>query len=242
MAASVPCAAQPPSPPPRQGVSQKLDPSLLPDQELGRRFLVKPENLPEPKASAVASSRSFTLPYTGQVPRVPDGFKVNLFASGLQHARRMLVLPNGDVIVAEQKVGYLTLLRPGEGGKAEWIERHAEGFNAPYGLAWRDGNVLVADQDGIWTIPHRVGGLRPGPARTEKLSDVPLESRKPSPSLVGERMITKKGVFGVVQGHQNRHLAIDAKSGGLFVGVGSSGNICSSWYLIRQKVSWSWSG
>jgi hypothetical protein len=24
----------------------------------------------------------------------------------------------------------------------------------------------VADQDGIWAVPHRAGGLRPGPART----------------------------------------------------------------------------
>jgi hypothetical protein len=48
----------------------------------------------------------------------------------------------------------------------------------------------------------------------------------PSPSaLVGERMITQKGVFGIVQGHANRHLAIDPKDGALFVGVGSSGNI-----------------
>jgi glucose/arabinose dehydrogenase len=137
----------------------------------------------------------------------------------------MLVLPNGDLIVAEQKVGYLTLLRPGEAGKAEWIERHAEGFNAPYGLAWRDGNILVADQDGIWAVPHRAGGLRPGPARTEQLNDVRPEERRSSPSLVGEKLITQKGVFGIVQGHQNRHLAIDPKSGGLFVGVGSSGNI-----------------
>src|SRR5262245_45885683 len=38
-------------------------------------------------------------------------------------------------------------------------------------------------------------------------------------------MITKKGVFGIVQGHANRHLAIDPKTGGLFVGVGSVGNI-----------------
>jgi glucose/arabinose dehydrogenase len=223
MTACLPCFAQQPAPP--QPGAKAFDPSSLPDQEIGRRFLVKPETLPAPKASTVASSRSFTLPYTGQVPRVPNGFKITLFASGLQHPRRMLVLPNGDVIVAEQKVGYLTLLRPGESGKAEWIERHAEGFNAPYGLAWRDGNVLVADQDGIWSVPHRVGGLRPGPARTEQLNDVPPESRKPSPALVGERMITKKGVFGIVQGHQNRHLAIDPKSGGLFVGVGSSGNI-----------------
>ena len=38
-------------------------------------------------------------------------------------------------------------------------------------------------------------------------------------------MITQKGVFGIVQGHQNRPLAIDPKSGALFVGVGSSGNV-----------------
>ena len=38
-------------------------------------------------------------------------------------------------------------------------------------------------------------------------------------------MITKKGVFGIVQGHANRHLAIDPRTGALFVGVGSSGNI-----------------
>jgi glucose/arabinose dehydrogenase len=38
-------------------------------------------------------------------------------------------------------------------------------------------------------------------------------------------MITKKGVFGIVQGHQNRDLVIDPKTGALFVGVGSSGNL-----------------
>ena len=48
---------------------------------------------------------------------------------------------------------------------------------------------------------------------------------KPTPRVVGEDMITKKGVFGIVQGHANRHLAIEPKTGALFVGVGSSGNI-----------------
>jgi glucose/arabinose dehydrogenase len=38
-------------------------------------------------------------------------------------------------------------------------------------------------------------------------------------------LITKKGVFGIVQGHANRPLAVDPKSGAMFVGVGSSGNI-----------------
>jgi len=26
----------------------------------------------------------------------------------------------------------------------------------------RDDHVLVADQDGIWKVPHRLGALRPG--------------------------------------------------------------------------------
>jgi len=208
-------------------VGKSSDPAALPDQELGRRFAVKAEDLPPPRTGPVVSNRPLTLDYQGQTPRVPEGFKATLFASGLQHPRRLLVLPNGDLLVAEQRVGYLTLLRDEDGdGKADWIQRHAEGFNGPYGLAWRDDHVLVADQDGIWKVPHRLGALRPGRAATDqKAEDTPPEQRKPTPSVVGEEMITRKGVFGIVQGHANRHLAIDPRSGALFVGVGSSGNV-----------------
>src|SRR5215831_19895245 len=208
-------------------VGTNSDPASLPDQELGRRFMVKAEDLPRPGTGPIVSSRSLTLAYHGQAPRVPEGFKATLFASGLQHPRRLLVLPNGDVLVAEQRVGYLTLLRDENGdGKADWINRHAEGFKGPYGLAWRDDHVLVADQDGIWKVPHRLGALRPGRGASEqKAAEVPLEQRRPTTSVVGEEMITKKGVFGIVQGHANRHIAIDPRDGGLFVGVGSSGNL-----------------
>ena len=213
---------------PRATQGRRADnPAALPDQEIGRRITVKAEDLPPPKTGPIAASRSMTLPYTGQVPRVPEGFTATAFATGLEHPRRLLVLPNGDVLVAEQKVGYITLLRDDDGdGKADWIERHIEGLNGPYGLAWRDGKVLVADQDGIWEVPHRLGAVRPGAGGGDtKVADVPPEQRKPTPSIVGERMLTKKGVFGIVMGHANRHLAIDPKTGGLFVGVGSSGNI-----------------
>ncbi len=194
------------------------------DQELGKSHTVRPEDLPAPRATQPVSNAALTLPFDGQTPKVPDGFTATLFAK-LQHPRRLLVLPNGDVIVAEQKPGYLTLLRGDADGKAEFIERHAEGFNQPYGLAWRDGEILVADQDGIWKVPHTPGNVRTGHGEDKKAADVPAARRKPSPHVNGQAMLTSKGVFGIVRGHANRPLAIDPKTGALFVGVGSAGNI-----------------
>ena len=206
--------------------STAAGPASNPDQELGRRFLIKAENLPAPKSGPVAASRSLVMPYAGQVPRVMDGFKVTPFATGLENPRRLLVLPNNDVIVAEQRTGYLTLLRDEDGdGKADYIQRYADDFRAPYGLAYRDGFVLVADQEGIWRVPHVSGAVRAGRPDQPKISDVPPEQRKPVPAAYGQELITQKGVFGVIAGHQNRHLAIDPKTGALFVGVGSAGNI-----------------
>ena len=68
---------------PTQGAPD--DPALLPEQTLGRRFTVKAEDMPRPYSGAVVSNRSLTLPYDGQVPRVPEGFTATLFASGLAY-------------------------------------------------------------------------------------------------------------------------------------------------------------
>jgi glucose/arabinose dehydrogenase len=201
-------------------------PAGNPDQELGRRFLIKAENLPAPKSGTIAASRSLLIPYSGQTPRVMAGFRVTPFIVGLEHPRRLLVLPNNDVIVAEQRTGYLTLLRDEDGdGRADYVERFADDFKAPYGLAYRDGHVLVADQEGIWRVPHVSGAVRGGRPEQSKIADVPPEKRKPVPAAYGQELITKKGVFGAVVGHQNRHLALDPKTGAMFVGVGSAGNI-----------------
>ncbi len=129
------------------------------------------------------------------------------------------------MLVVEQSVGYLTLLRDDGEGQAKWVERHVEDLNKPYGLAWQGDDLLVADQDGIWRVPHITGALRAGRGATQRVDEVPPAERKPVPGAYGAEMVTKKGVFGIVQGHQNRHLAIDPKTGALFVGVGSSGNL-----------------
>jgi glucose/arabinose dehydrogenase len=196
------------------------------EHEIGHRFHIDPSDLPEPKTGPIVTNRVLIIPYTGQVPAVPPGFTATPFAVGLVNPRRLLVLPNGDVLVAEQSTGYLTLLRDDGEGRAGWIDRHVEDLNKPYGLAWRGDELLVADLEAIWRVPHVVGALRAGrPVAAQKVGDVPPEQRKPVDGAYGAQLLTKKGVFGIVQGHQNRGLAIDPKTGALFVGVGSSGNL-----------------
>lgn len=198
--------------------------AISPDQDVGKSFHVDAGKLPAPNATRSVSNGPLTIPFQAQAPLVPQDFTATLFAK-LEHPRRLLVLPNGDIIVAEQTPGRLTLLRPGADNKAELIERHAEGFNQPYGLAWRDGAILVADQDGIWTVPHTLGNVRAGHGEDRKAADTPSTERKPTPAFNSQKLLTRKGVFGIVRGHVNRPLAIDPKTGALFVGVGSSGNI-----------------
>jgi len=220
---ALPALAQPKAAPP---APDALKENFLAEHEIGRRFSLDPAQLPAPKSSPIVTNRSLTLPAEGHVPQVPPGFKVTLFASGLANPRRLLVLPNGDVLVAEQSAGYLTLLRDEGDSKATWINRHVEDLNRPYGLAWRNDHVLVADQDAIWRVPHTLGAVRAGrPTPAQRAEQVPPEDRKPSPGAYGAELLTTKGVFGVPTGHQNRHLAIDPKTGALFVGVGSSGNL-----------------
>lgn len=203
----------------------RLKENFAVEHQIGHRFQIDPNNLPAPKSSQIVTNRPLTVSFNGQKLQAPPGFTVSLFASGLANPRRLLVLPNGDVIVAEQSANHLTLLRDDGTGHAKWIERHVEDLNKPYGLAWDNGDVLVADQDGIWRVPHVLGALRAGRSQSQRAQDVPEDQRKPVPGAYGAQMVTAKGVFGIVQGHQNRHLAIDPKTGAMFVGVGSSGNI-----------------
>ena len=62
------------------------------------------------------------------------------------------------------------------------------------------------------------------------------EQRKGVPGAYGAELVTGKGIFGIVQGHQNRHLVIDPKTGALFVGVGSSGNLGVE--RVRRRASY----
>jgi glucose/arabinose dehydrogenase len=226
LALSSAAAQQPAAPAQGPATKEDLAQNFQAEHEIGHRFHIDPNDLPAPKTGPIVTDRSLIVPFSGQALEVPPGFAATPFATGLVNPRRLLVLPNGDVLVAEQSAGYLTLLRDDGEGRAKWIDRHVEDLNRPYGLALRGDEILVADQDAIWRVPHVVGNLRAGrPVPPQKADEVPPDQRKPVPGAYGAELLTKKGVFGITVGHQNRHLAIDPKTGALYVGVGSSGNL-----------------
>lgn len=77
-------------------------------------------------------------------PRAPAGFLVQPFATGLDHPRWMLVLPNGDVLVAESN-------KPARQDKPKGLRAMAEGAlmkKAGAGVPSADRISLLRDQDG----------------------------------------------------------------------------------------------
>jgi glucose/arabinose dehydrogenase len=194
------------------------------DQAFGVRFEVKADALPKPYEDQAVRNTVLTTPRGERKPIVPDGFEVTLFAENLENPRQALVLPNGDLMVVSQQTGALLLLRDEDkDGRAEWVQRYAGGFNKPNGVALRGEELLVTDQDGIWTLRYQAGAIRTSGSQPRRAADVPPDQRLPEP-MDGQRLLSAKGVFGAVLGHANRDIEI-GPDGRLYVGVGSSGNI-----------------
>lgn len=165
-----------------------------------------------------------------QRPTVPAGYTIAPIATGLQIPRQTLVLPNGDILVAEGKgksapaltpkdviAGYikkkgtssvqggnrLTLLRDADGdGTYEGRTIFASGLNAPYGLALAGGFLYVANQDSLVRFDYRPGQTQAsGPP--VKVTDLPAE----------------------INHHWTKALAASPDGRFLYVGIGSNSNI-----------------
>ncbi|MDR0780936.1 MAG: c-type cytochrome, partial [Pseudomonadales bacterium] len=86
----------------------------------GRVHRIDLDKLPAPYATQGVSNfpRLVPKPADAQL-QVPEGFKVDIFASGLTGPRAMIVAANGDIILAETQAGRVSVLRPSaDGSKA----------------------------------------------------------------------------------------------------------------------------
>ena len=134
------------------------------DDQIGRQILIEPDKLAPPRASPSVSNspRTVTRP-PGAGLNVPPGFRAQLFAERLSHARYLAVAPNGDVLLAESRAGKITLLRDADGdGVAEQRTTFAENLDTPHGLALRDGYVYIGELTQVRRLPYRVGATEAG--------------------------------------------------------------------------------
>jgi glucose/arabinose dehydrogenase len=78
--------------------------------------------------------------------KLPPGFDISIFATGVKDARSLTLSPNGTVFVGSRSAGnvYAMVDRTGD-GKADEVITLARGLNSPNGVAFRDGALYVAE-------------------------------------------------------------------------------------------------
>ncbi len=102
----------------------------------------------------LATLLSCLLPSLGQARdfsleniRLPPGFRITRYATQVPHARSMSLSPGGTLFVGtNKKNGTVYALQDKDGDKrAEAITTVAEGLNRPNGVAFKDGDLYVAE-------------------------------------------------------------------------------------------------
>jgi len=87
--------------------------------------------------------------------KVPDGFKVNLYAAGLGRARAMAVMPNGDLLVTVPGRRVLRLKADADGdGRADGVETLLDDLKAPHGLLLDEGWLYVAESGDVVRVSY----------------------------------------------------------------------------------------
>jgi glucose/arabinose dehydrogenase len=172
------------------------------------RRQITPSDLPAPYTSPSTANSVVVVPKPADSRlRVPPGFEVKLFASGLDQPRLIRVAPNGDIFVVESTAGRIRLLRPAaNGAEVGRNEVFASGLNLPFGIAfYPNGNnpqwLYIANTDSVVRFPYHNGNLR-------------AEERP-------EIIVSKLPVGG---NHWTRDIVFSQDGTKMFISVGSASN------------------
>ena len=191
--------------------------------------------LPEPNKTLIPTVNVATVvPWpAGTQPSSAPGTVVKAFATGLEHPRWLLVLPNGDVLVAETNAppkpddgkGFrgwmmkllmkragaatpsanrITLLRDADGdGVAETRSVFAQGLTSPFGMALIGDQLYVANSDALVRYTYRSGETTLSGA-PQKVVDLPA---------------------GTLNHHWTKNVIANPDGSKLYVTVGSNSNV-----------------
>ena len=145
-------------------------------------------------------------------PQAPNGFKVDLYVTGLDNPRLLRTAPNGDIFLAESETGKIRVFRGvGPDGKPQQTSVFAQGLHQPFGIAFYPSGpnpqyIYVGDTDQIVRFPYKNGDMTAG-GKVENLAELPGGGR-----LRGG-------------GHWTRDLIFSKDGSKLFASVGSHSNV-----------------
>jgi glucose/arabinose dehydrogenase len=151
----------------------------------GVRRKLTPADLPRPYATRSVDNGPKLVPRPeGAMPKVPEGFRVELFAEGFSNPREIITAPNGDLFIAESEANKITVLRAPDGaGKANKVSTFAaQGVELPFGLAFYPPGpdpkyLYVGNTGAVVRFPYNKGDLvATGPAETI-VPDIPHGGR-----------------------------------------------------------------
>ena len=82
--------------------------------------------------------------------KLPEGFKIELYAEGVKNARSMALSPNGTLFVGTRSKGDVYAVQDLDGDyKADKVYTIAKGLKLPNGVAFRNGSLYVAEVNRI---------------------------------------------------------------------------------------------
>lgn len=138
---------------------------------------------------AAATAHQVTVPPEDEASgrlKVPNGFAVRIFASGLNEPRLMAIGPNGVLYVAERKGNAIVSLPDANGdGVSEGRQVVAEGFEGPHSLEWFNGSLYVADNTSVTRLTdgNGDGDFADDGERTVIIDDVPTGGQHTSRTI-----------------------------------------------------------
>jgi glucose/arabinose dehydrogenase len=78
--------------------------------------------------------------------KLPPGFSISIYATGVKNARQMAIGSNGTVFVGSRDAGNVyALVDPHKTNRADEVIKIASGLDMPSGIAFRDGALYVAE-------------------------------------------------------------------------------------------------
>ena len=168
---------------------------------------ITPKDLPEPNVTKSANNGPDVVARPASVwPVAPAGFKVELYAGGLDNPRLLRTAPNGDVFLAESSPGRIRVFRGmTSDGKPEEMQIFASGLKEPYGIAFYPPGpdpqwIYVGNTGEVIRFPYHNGDLKAS-GQPQHIADLPTG------------------------GHSTRPIAFSADGKRMFVAVGSESNV-----------------